>query len=83
MQTGCKSDTSLLLGKLCVTDFIFLLRAPGFLQLACGFLRGNGPSDKLITDNSGGVWLPVVEQGTGFSHLKLLSQYGEGLCVGG
>lgn len=29
------------------------------LWLAFGFLRGNCSSDKLIRDNTGGVWLPV------------------------
>lgn len=37
---------------------------------------GETSSDKLIGDNTGGVWLPVVEPrpGAGFTHLKLLSE---------
>lgn len=46
-------------------------------------LRGNCSNDKLIRDNTGGVWLP--RPGAGFTHLKLLSVCRETVCrvVGG
>lgn len=44
---------------------------PGSHWTAFTFLRGNCSNDKLIRDNTGGVWLP--RPGAGFTHLKLLS----------
>lgn len=50
-------------------------QVPGSHWTLFDFLRGNRCIDKLIRDNTGGVWLPVVEprSGAAFTHLKLLS----------
>lgn len=54
-------------------------QVPGSHWTLFDFLRGNRFIDKLIRDNTGGVWLPVVEprSGAAFTHLKLLS-----VCLG-
>lgn len=50
-------------------------QVPGSHWALFDFLRGNCFIDKLIRDNTGGVWLPVVEPQSraAFTHLKLLS----------
>ncbi len=52
---------------------------PGSRWFTFGVLRGNRSNDKLIRDNTGGVWRPVAEPRpvAGFTHLKLLSEEGE------
>ena len=59
----------------CSTVYVFM---PVSHCFTFSLTRGNCSSDKLIRDNTRGVWLPVVElrPGAGFTHLKLLSETG-------